>query len=200
MPVWELILIGIGLSMDAFAVGMTDGMAEPRMKPVKIFLIAGAFALFQFLMPVVGYYFGYLFSDIVEKFAPWISFALLAFIGGKMIFDFVKENVQRRRESGTGTEETPRKLGVLTLLIQAVATSVDAFAVGVTFLAAETAEGLPMHVVLCALVIGGITFSLSAPAVLIGKKAGNKLSDKAELIGGLILVGIGLKILIEALV
>ena len=199
MSVWEILLIGIALSMDAVAVGMTNGMVEPKMRVKKMICVAGAYALFQFLMPVAGYYCGYAFSSLVEKIAPWLSFALLAFIGGKMIFDFVKETLARRKG-----DETPvpveQKLGAGKLLVQALATSIDALAVGVTLLAAETSQGLPFHVVFCALAIGAVTFTLSYAAVFAGKRIGNRFADKAGLLGGLILVAIGLKILIEGLI
>ena len=195
MEIWEIVTIGVGLSMDAFAVGMTDGMAEPRMRILKIFLIAGAFGLFQFLMPVLGYYLGSVFTSLVKRIAPWLSFAILAFLGGKMIFDFIMEHRKKGEDSPPA-----HPTGAAKLLVQAVATSIDALAVGVTLLAAETSQGLPFHVTLCALVIGAITFSLSVAAVLIGRKAGDKFSDKAQLLGGVILVAIGLKILIEGLI
>ena len=210
MSVWEVILIGIALSMDAVAVGMTNGMTEPKMTIKKMLLIAFAFGAFQFLMPVVGYYCSYAFAEFVSKIAPWLSFALLGFLGGKMIFDFVKELRAAKREKAEQAEAEPEseaeiepksaKLGFGKLLIQAVATSIDALAVGVTLLAAQTSSGLPFHVLLCALVIGVITFSLSLGAVFAGKRVGNRFADKAALVGGLILVGIGLKILIESFV
>ncbi len=184
--------------MDAVAVGMTNGMTEPDMRIGKMFCVAGAYALFQFLMPVLGYYCGYAFSSLVEKIAPWLSFALLAFIGGKMIFDFVKETLEKRR--GEPAAPAAHPLGVAKLFLQAVATSIDALAVGVTLLAEETAAGLPMHVTLCSLVIGGITFVLAACAVALGKRVGDRFSDKAGLLGGIILLAIGIKILIEGLI
>ena len=161
MSVWEIVLLGIALSMDA---------------------------VFQCLMPVLGYYCGAAFASAVEKIAPWLSFGLLAFIGGKMIFDCFKKE-----------ETCAEPVGVKKLFVQALATSIDALAVGVSLLAASTsAAGLPFSIWLCALTIGAITFSLSAGAVFLGKKIGNRLADKAELVGGLILIAIGLKILIES--
>ncbi len=193
MEIWEILLIGVALSMDAFAVGMTDGMTEPRMKPWKTLLIAALFGVFQFLMPVVGYYLGAVFASFVAKIAPWLSFAILAILGGKMTLDFILEWRGKKEKEGGGT-------GIWKLLVQAVATSIDALAVGVTFLAAQTAQGLPFHVVFCSLIIGATTFLLSLLAVVIGKKAGNKFSDKAQLLGGIILIAIGVKILIEGLI
>lgn len=206
MSVWEIILIGIALSMDAVAVGMTNGMTDSKMKIRKMLLIAFAFGAFQFLMPVLGYYCSYAFAEFVSKIAPWLSFVLLGFLGGKMIFDFVKElkaaksEQSEKEETTTESETKPVKLGLGKLFVQAVATSIDALAVGVTLLAAETSKGLPFHVLLCALVIGVITFSLSFGAVFAGKRVGNRFADKATLVGGLILVGIGLKILIESFI
>lgn len=195
MSIWEVILIGIALSMDAFAVGMTNGMAEPNMKGRKAVVIALSFGLFQFLMPLIGYYSSSVFADLVEKIAPWLSFILLALIGGNMIVGCMKE---RASEEKAGKTEKKQKLGWGALLGQALATSVDALAVGVSFLAVQTTSSLPLSVLWCSLIIGAITFSLSMIAVAIGKKAGNKLSGRAEIVGGVILIAIGLKILIES--
>lgn len=197
MEIWEILVIGVALAMDAVAVSLTNGMCEPRMRIAKMLAIAGAFALFQFLMPVVGYYCSYAFSSLVEEIAPWLSFALLAFIGGKMIFDSAFEMAKKRKGNFAPAPKKP--LGAGKLLVQAVATSLDALAVGVTLLAADTTKGLPIHAVLCALIIGAVTFALSLPAVAIGKKAGDAFSDKAEIAGGVVLVAIGLKILLEGI-
>lgn len=202
MAIWEILLIGVALAMDAFAVSLTNGMSEPKMPFWKAALVAGAYALFQFMMPLIGYYGGYAFSSFVAKIAPWLSFVLLGFIGGKMIFDSAREMYQKSHPKGEETENSEKSRAKLTagkLLLQAVATSLDALAVGVTLLAADTGAGLPMHVALCALVIGVITLALSISAVYIGKKAGDRFSDKAELLGGIILIAIGLKILLEGI-
>ncbi|MGN1077671.1 MAG: manganese efflux pump MntP family protein [Candidatus Gallimonas sp.] len=196
MTVWEIILIGAALAMDAVAVGMTDGMTEPRMPFSKVVAIAGAFALFQFLMPVLGYCFGSVFASVVRKIAPWLSFAILLFLGGKMILDCAKELTERKKFALRGRV---KELTAAGLFAQAVATSIDALAVGVTLLAAETTRGLPFSADLCALVIGGVTFALSFAAVLLGRRAGNFFAEKAEILGGAILVLIGVKILLEGL-
>lgn len=220
MSVWEILLIGVALSMDAFAVGMTNGMAEPKMRALKMTLIALTYAFFQFLMPVLGYYCGAAFASLVKKIAPWLAFFLLSVIGGKMIADFFIDYFKAKKAAKSAAGETMReepaeepetlaeagevraqkKLGAGKLLLQAVATSIDALAVGVTFLAAEVSEGLPFHVVFCALVIGAVTFCLSFAAVFLGKRIGNRFSSGAGLLGGLILLAIGLKILIESFV
>lgn len=197
----EILFIGTALSMDAFAVGMTNGMVEPKMRTLKALAIAFAFAFFQFGMPLLGYFLGTAFTDLVEKIAPYLSFALLLLLGAKMIFDCVKEEREKKKECTLRPFLIAQKnpLGIGKLLVQAVATSLDALAVGVTLLAAETGAGLPASVWLCALVIGAVTFSLSVIAVSVGKKTGDKFSDGAGFLGGVILIAIGLKILLEGI-
>jgi len=130
MSIWEILLIGAALSMDAVAVGMANGIADPKMRLCKMLAIAGMYALFQFVMPVIGYYGSSFFSEFVEKIATWLSFALLGILGGKMIFDGVREWISRKRAQGQPEEIKPqKKLGFLTLTAQAVATSIDALAV-----------------------------------------------------------------------
>lgn len=202
MSEWEIVFIGIALSMDAFAVGMTDGMTEPKMRGVKVLAIALAFALFQFGMPLLGYFLGAAFTEFVGKIAPYLSFTLLLALGAKMIFDCAKEKTEQKKQPALRPFliADAKPLGLLKLLVQAVATSLDALAVGVTLLAAETGAGLPASVWLCALVIGAGTFSLSIIAVSVGKRAGDKFSDDAGFLGGVILIGIGLKILLEGII
>ena len=193
MQLWELMLIAVALSMDAFAVGMTDGMEEPNMPAPKKAAVAVAFGVFQALMPLLGYYASSAFSSLVERIAPWLSFALLAFIGGKAIFSCIMEE----RRGGLLKRAARARLTPAKLFAQAVATSLDALAVGVTLLASEATVGLPFHVALCALLIGLTTFVLSAVAVEAGERVGNRLADRAELLGGGVLILIGLKILFE---
>lgn len=194
VSVFEIVLLGVALAMDAVAVSLTNGMSEPRMKPKKIFETAGAFGLFQFFMPLLGYCVSGVFAKFVTAVAPVLSFAILAFLGGKMIFGCVRELLAKRKplvkkEKGSET---------LKLLIEALATSIDALAVGVTLLALETQGALALAPVYSALVIGAVTFALSFAAVLIGKRAGAAIADKAEILGGVVLVFIGLKILLES--
>lgn len=196
----EILLLGVALSMDAFAVGLTNGMVEPKMPLKKAVLIAAFYGGFQFFMPLVGYYGGSLLAFVVEKIAPWLSFALLAFIGGKMIFDsaFPEESTLKPLAGGAPiVSEKP--LGMGRLVAQAFATSIDALAVGVSLLAQETTGSLPFPAALCCLAIGIVTFSLSLFAVAFGKSAGNRFADKAETVGGFILVGIGVKLLLEGI-
>lgn len=197
MSAVEIILIGIALSMDAFAVGLANGMAEPDMPIKKILVIALFYGGFQFIMPVAGYYGGSALSSLIEKVAPYVSFILLAFIGGKMVYDnrFQADEVSL----GGKTLVKKERLKMTTLTAQAIATSIDALAVGVSLLAADLTGDLPFHVVLCAGMIGIVTFSLSMIAVTIGKTAGDKFSDKAGTVGGFVLIVIGLKLLLEGI-
>lgn len=202
MSIYEVAIIGVALAMDAFAVSVANGIAEPRMRMRGQLCIAFAFGGFQFLMPLVGYVCGSAFSFLVEKIAPYLSLALLAFLGGKMIFDYFAETLSRRKAQFIKPPLSQNGKGGLTaarLLVQAVATSIDALAVGVALLAQEQMGGLPAHVAVCALVIGIVTFLISGIAVTLGKKAGGRFTDEASLAGGLVLVGIGVKLLLEGI-
>jgi putative Mn2+ efflux pump MntP len=205
--------MSVALAMDACAVAMTNGMTNPKTSWKKALLIGGFFGFFQFLMPLIGYFITGIvanaFLETFEKISAWISFGLLVFLGGKMLFDVIKERKERHKEEQevqvcTETECTPvsRKAPqkfLVTLFIQAVATSIDALAVGVTLNMSAIHNDLPLGVWWSVAIIGATTFCLSIAAVYIGKKLGDKLADKAELCGGIVLIGIGLKILIESL-
>lgn len=196
----EVLLMGVALSMDACAVGMTNGMSDCKMPLKKTLLIALFFGFFQFLMPVIGYFItGVIagaFMQTFELVSAWISFALLAFLGGKMVVDCLKS----RGEDGK-CDCACERLSIGKLCLQAIATSIDALAVGVTLqMAALSPEGLTLGVWWSTAIIGFTTFLLSIAAVYIGKCVGNKLADKASLLGGIVLIAIGLKILIESFV
>lgn len=166
MSIFDIVLLGAALSMDAAAVGMANGMAEPRMSRQKTLLIALFFGVFQGGMPLLGYFGSSVFSSLVGRIAPYLSFMLLLFLGGKMLIDAASEEEERflvRREG----------LHLPALTAQAVATSVDALAVGVSFMAQEAAGSLPLGVPFCALIIGVTTFLLSLAAVQVGKLAGD---------------------------
>lgn len=205
MQIWEIVLLGVALSMDACAVAMTNGMTDSKMPVGKAVLIGVFFGFFQFLMPLIGYFItgviAEAFLDTFEAISAWVSFGLLAFLGGKMIFESLKELREKKKAAESGeTEEAVTKLTVGKLCVQAIATSIDALAVGVTLqMAALSETGLALGAWGATGVIGIITFGLSVAAVYIGKLIGDKLSDKAGFLGGAVLVGIGLKILIEGL-
>ncbi len=189
MGILEVLLTGVGLSMDAAAVGMTNGLNEPKMRLTKILLIALFFGVFQGVMPLIGYFAGTLFAEAVASIAPYVALVLLGFIGGKMIYEALKKSKEE--------EETVKNLGVGALTVQAIATSIDALAVGISLLALNGIGALKVNIFAACAIIAACTFVISLAAVFIGKKFGAVLADKAELIGGIILVAIGLKIFIE---
>ena len=190
MGILEILLTSVGLSMDASAVGMTNGLNEPKMPLRKILLVALFYGLFQGLMPLVGYLCASIFAQAVASVAPYIALALLGFIGGKMIFEACKKEEECEKKS----------LTIGTLTVQAIATSIDALAVGITLLAYDTIGTLALNVFLVCTIFCVVTFALTVGAIYIGKKVGSILADKAELVGGIILVCIGLKIFIEGVI
>ncbi|MEG0614181.1 MAG: manganese efflux pump MntP family protein [Oscillospiraceae bacterium] len=185
MGITELLLIAIGLSMDAFAVAVTNGMCKKNIKLGWTFITAIVFGLFQGVMPVIGYFLGQTFTGYIQKFDHIIALVLLGFIGGKMLYDAIKSKNCETCDSNSAD----LKFGEL--MLQGVATSIDALAVGVSFSAMNT------NIVISAGFIAAVTFILSFAAVFIGKKFGAFLNRKAEIVGGLILIAIGLKIFIE---
>ena len=190
MGIIELLLIAVGLSMDAFAVSIGNGLSMKKSTPKAALAIALSFGLFQAGMPLAGYFLGSAFENVIKEFDHFIALIFLGFIGGKMIFDGIKE--LRAKKKGEEEEEKPFKLSFGTLMIQAIATSIDALIVGVSFAA------LPdVNIWAAVMLIGFTTFTISLVGVFFGKKFGQLLGSKAEVLGGIILVGIGLKVFIE---
>ena len=191
---WNLIffvnsvLLGVGLAMDAFSVSIANALSESSMKKSRMCFIAGVYAFFQFAMPMIGWICVHTIVEYFSKFEtfiPWIALALLLWIGGKMIWEAV-----HGEEDETG--EVTAKLTLSTLLVQGIATSIDALSVGFTI----ADYGLLMALV-ASLIIAAVTFAICMTGLLIGKKAGDKLGAKATLAGGLILVGIGIEIFVK---
>ena len=184
MGILEIILVGLGVAMDAFAVSVCKGLSMKTLDWKKAIVIALYFGIFQMLMPAIGYFLGTAFEGIVTSVDHWIAFILLALIGGNMIKEaFSKE----------GSEKCNDCVDFKTMVILAIATSIDALAVGITFAFLQT------NILLAMTVIGVITFIISLMGVKIGNKFGNKYEKKAEFIGGFILILIGIKILLEHL-
>ena len=181
------ILLGVGLAMDAFSVSLANGLNEPKMKAGRMGGVAGVFSLFQFAMPMIGWicvstiaqYF-----KAFEKCIPWIALILLCYIGGKMLIEGIK--------SKDASEEKPA-VGLTALLVQGVATSIDALSVGFTIAHYNAVEAL-----LACLLIGVVTFFICFAGLAIGKKAGTKLAGKAGIFGGAILIFIGFEIFITS--
>ena len=184
MDILELLLIAAGLSMDAFAVSICKGLSVQRLKPRHYLLTGAWFGGFQALMPSIGFLLGSAFDQYINAFDHWIAFVLLAFIGGNMV-----------RESLSGDEEChDDSFGLRTMFLLAVATSIDALAVGVTFAL------LPdVHILSAVSLIGVTTFLLSAMGLKVGNVFGLRYKARAELAGGVILILMGLKILLEHL-
>ena len=181
----EILLIGVGLSMDAFAVSICKGLSMRKVKKKDVLIIALFFGGFQALMPFIGWFLGRGFESYITSIDHWIAFILLGLIGGKMLVDGFKA------EDDEETEEF--KLDLKELFMLAIATSIDALAVGITF------AFLNYPIVECMSVIGCTTFVISFIGVYIGKAFGTKYEHKAEIVGGLILIFIGVKILLEHL-
>lgn len=180
------ILLGVGLAMDAFSVSLANGLNEPHMKQSRMSLIAGTFAFFQFFMPMVGWICVRTAAEkfsVFEKFIPWIAFIILAFIGGKMIIEGIKNKEE---------EEKTEKLTPGALAIQGVATSIDALSVGFTI----SGYRFPAAFI-CAVIIAVVTFAICIAGLIIGRKFGTKFSGKASVLGGVILVGIGIEIFVK---
>jgi putative Mn2+ efflux pump MntP len=179
------ILLGIGLAMDAFSVSLANGLHEPQMKRRKMWGIAGTFALFQAIMPMTGWICVHTivrYIQAFEQFVPWIAFALLLFIGGKMLLEGIRNHEP---------DAPAARVGLLSLFIQAVATSIDALSVGFTI-----ADYNFYMAGVCVLIIALVTFVLCMAGLLIGKKFSTRFSDKAAILGGSILIVIGLEIFI----
>lgn len=182
------VLLGVGLAMDAFSVSVANGLSEPDMGKRKMCKIAGVFAVFQAVMPMIGWICVHTviqYFAMFEKWIPWIALLLLAFIGGKMILDGIRND-----ENKPGEE----KVGKAALFVQGVATSIDALSVGFTI----AGYGLAMAFV-SALIIAAVTFCLCMAGLVFGRKLGTKFSNKATIFGGTILMMIGLEIFIKGM-
>ena len=202
MFIFNSVMLGIGLAMDAFSVSLANGFADTKMKNGRKCFIALVYAVFQFLMPVIGWFLVHnaaaLFNEL-NKFIPWIALILLAFIGIKMIIEGIREkkctgdgNCETcdNKECGNyGLKEEDKRLTNKLLFVQGIATSIDALSVGFTISGYNTLQAL-----LSSFIIGFVTFFICFAGLGLGTKFGTKLASNAKIIGGLILIGIGLEI------
>jgi len=182
------ILLGIGLAMDAFSVSLANGLNEPAMKKGRMCAIAGTFSVFQFLMPMLGWVCVHTILQcfkIFEGFIPWVALILLCFIGGKMLMDGIK-----------GGDEQSEKPAVSfgALMVQGIATSIDALSVGFTI-----ADYNLLMALVCCVLIGGVTFAICLGGLMLGRKFGTRLAGKASILGGAILIFIGLEIFLTGI-
>ncbi len=183
------IMLGVGLAMDAFSVSLANGLNEPKMKLPKTFGIAGMFAFFQALMPLIGWLCIHTIAQYFsafEKLIPWIALALLGYIGGKMLIEGIKN-----KDCTCDCEN--RSLGFMALVVQGIATSIDALSVGFTIASYDLKAAI-----LSALTIAIVTFFICFAGIFIGKKVGTKLAGQAGIFGGAILIFIGLEIFITS--
>lgn len=183
MGILEIILVAIGLAMDAFAVSICKGLSMKKMNWRKAIIVGAYFGVFQGLMPIIGYFLGTTFETFVTKIDHWIAFGLLVFIGINMLKEAFSEE----------TENCNDNVDFKTMIILAIATSIDALAVGITF------AFLGVNILSSAVIIAIITFLVCVIGVKIGNKFGDKYERKAEIVGGLILILMGIKILLEHL-
>lgn len=183
------ILLGIGLAMDAFSVSLANGLNEPKMKKRRQCFIAGVFAFFQFLMPMAGFFCVHTvagFFGIFQNFIPYIALILLGFIGGKMLYEGIKNK----------NDDAPHAaVGFGALILQGIATSIDALSVGFTI-----SEHTPFGAFLCSLIIAVVTFIICMCGIFLGRKFGTKLSNKASILGGSILIFIGIEIFVTSFI
>jgi manganese efflux pump family protein len=187
MDILTVIAIGVGLSMDALAVSITSGFVTKGLKFYQALRMALFFGGFQFLMPIIGWFAGLTVRNYIVAFDHWLAFGLLAFIGGKMIYESFE--IEKLEEDA----EKKSPMAIPNLFLLALATSIDALAVGLSL------SFIKVNIVVPSIIIGVITFSISLAGVFIGKKFGHLFEKRMELIGGLVLIGIGVKILLEHL-
>ena len=180
------ILLGVGLAMDAFSVSLANGLAEPRMGLPRMTIIAGTYGFFQFAMPMIGWFCVHTMIEYFksfEPFVPWIALVLLLYIGGGMIRD----------ARSSGEDEETGRLSYAMLFMQGVATSIDALSVG-----SPIAEYDTMTALLCSLIIAVVTFLICVAGLVLGKRFGMLLSSRAQILGGIILIGIGIEIVVSS--
>lgn len=184
------VLLGVGLAMDAFSVSMANGLNEPKMKSGRISLIAGCYGFFQFAMPMIGWICVHtivVYFQKFEKFIPWIALILLLYIGGKMLIEGIKGDDDEN-------SDTEKHLSFGTLIVQGIATSIDALSVGFTI-----ADYGALMAVAASVIIAVVTFGICIGGLIIGKTVGNIISNKATILGGVILIGIGIEIWVRGI-
>jgi len=186
MGIVFIFLLAIGLSFDTFAVSISSGLSLSKISFINACKIAFSLAFFQSLMPLVGWFIGSQVKDYMMAFDHWIAFGLLLLLGLKMIY----ESLEARRK---GEEKKFNPLNIYVLLGMSLATSIDALAVGLSFAL------LGIHILVALFIIGAVTFIISMTGILVGKKTSGRFGKQMEIIGGLILIGIGIKILIQHL-
>lgn len=180
------ILLGVGLAMDAFSVSLANGLNEPDMRKSRMCSVASVFALFQAVMPMIGWIIVRTIArcfGVFERMIPWIALILLSYIGGKMLYDGIKGNNEEAEKVG---------IGFKALMIQGIATSIDALSVGFTISEYDLVMAL-----ICVILIAVVTFIICIAGLALGRKLGTQIAGKAGILGGVILIGIGIEIFIK---
>lgn len=186
----NIVLTSLSMSVDAMTVSAVDSIQEKNMKKTKSILIALVFGLFQFIMPIIGYFIGYSFKDILEAYIPWIAFSLLTLLSIKSLIDWIKD--RKKKDDG---EEVNKKISILEILVQGISTSIDALCIGFVYLNLNIANAMIVFSI-----IGITTFLLSLLTSIFGNLLANKLEKWAGLIAAIVFLAVGLKILIEGLI
>ncbi len=192
--VFNSVALGVGLAMDAFSVSIANGLNEPGMAKRKMCGVAGTYAAYQFAMPMIGWFCVHTIAEqfeVFRKFIPWIALALLLWIGGKMLIEGIRD-VHAGESGEKESAQTGACLGFGTLMVQGIATSIDALSVGFTI-----ADYGTVMAFVCSVLVAVTTFVICMAGLLFGKKFGDRLSDKATILGGLILIGIGIEIFVK---
>jgi len=193
MPLMTLLLLALGLAMDATAVSIASALAAPRVRARDALLLSALFGLFQALMPVIGWVVGAQFANAIAAWDHWLAFVLLAGIGAKMLHEAYTHHHLGEGEAQKAGETARNPFHLGRLLVMALATSIDALAAGVTL------PVLNVHIATAAAIIGGITFVLCLLGVSVGRRFGQPLEGKLDILGGLVLIGLGIKTLLEHL-
>lgn len=187
----DCILTSISMSVDAMTVNATNGLTEKNMSKLKMILISLSFGIFQFVMPTIGYFIGYSFKDELENLIPWIAFALLLLLGIKSFIDWFKEFRARKKDE---EEIKEKKISLLDIFVQSVATSIDALCIGFVYLSYSISNALIVF-----MIIGIVTFTLSFLCVFLAKQIAGPLEKWAGLIASIVFIAIGIKILLEGI-
>lgn len=191
MDILQTLILSVSMTADTMCVGASDGIKENKIGHLKIAFIAFVFAFMQFIMPVIGYFIGFSFKDYLEKYIPWIAFIILTLLGIKSLYEGIKENINRKKDNKEEKEEE-KKIGILEIFIQGIATSIDALSIGFININLSINDAM-----ITFSIIGIVTFVLSFLATALGKLIGTKIEKIAPIISGLIFIALGLKFIIQ---
>lgn len=191
MDILQTLILSVSMAADTMCVGASDGIKENKIGYLKIAFIAFAFAFMQFIMPVIGYFIGFSCKDYLEEYIPWIAFVILTLLGIKSLYEGIKENINRKKDNKEEKEEE-KKIGILEIFIQGIATSIDALSIGFININLSINDAM-----ITFSIIGIVTFVLSFLATALGKLIGTKIEKIAPIISGLIFIALGLKFIIQ---